>query len=70
MVYIGAGAGMAPLRAHLSHLLETEQCARKVTFWYGARSEQEIFYHDYFSIWPINTLLCFQPGAFFTVTPR
>ena len=49
MVYIGGGAGMAPLRAHLSHLLETEQSARKVTFWYGARSKQEIFYHDYFS---------------------
>jgi Na+-transporting NADH:ubiquinone oxidoreductase subunit F len=48
MVYIGGGAGMAPLRAHLSHLLETEQTARKVTFWYGARSKQEIFYEDYF----------------------
>jgi Na+-transporting NADH:ubiquinone oxidoreductase subunit F len=48
MVYIGGGAGMAPLRAHLSHLLETEQSARKVSFWYGARSNQEIYYHDYF----------------------
>jgi Na+-transporting NADH:ubiquinone oxidoreductase subunit F len=48
MVYIGGGAGMAPLRAHLSHLLETEQSARKVSFWYGARSKQEIFYQDYF----------------------
>ncbi|HTZ58339.1 MAG TPA: NADH:ubiquinone reductase (Na(+)-transporting) subunit F [Acidobacteriaceae bacterium] len=48
MVYIGGGAGMAPLRAHLSHLLETEQTARKVTFWYGARSRQEIFYESYF----------------------
>jgi Na+-transporting NADH:ubiquinone oxidoreductase subunit F len=48
MVYIGGGAGMAPLRAHLSHLLETEKSARKVSFWYGARSEQEIFYQDYF----------------------
>jgi MocE subfamily Rieske [2Fe-2S] domain protein len=48
MVYIGGGAGMAPLRAHLSHLLETEQSARKVSFWYGARSKQEIFYEDYF----------------------
>ena len=44
MVYIGGGAGMAPLRAHLSHLLETEHTARKVSFWYGARSRQEIFY--------------------------
>ena len=48
MVYVGGGAGMAPLRAHLSHLLETEQTARKVSFWYGARSRQEIFYEDYF----------------------
>jgi Na+-transporting NADH:ubiquinone oxidoreductase subunit F len=48
MVYIGGGAGMAPLRAHLSHLLETEQTARKVSFWYGARSKQEVFYEDYF----------------------
>jgi Na+-transporting NADH:ubiquinone oxidoreductase subunit F len=48
MVYIGGGAGMAPLRAHLSHLLETSQTARKITFWYGARSRQEIFYEDYF----------------------
>lgn len=48
MVYIGGGAGMAPLRAHLSHLLETENSARRVSFWYGARSRQEIFYEDYF----------------------
>ena len=48
MVYIGGGAGMAPLRAHLSHLLETERTARKISFWYGARSRQEIFYEDYF----------------------
>jgi Na+-transporting NADH:ubiquinone oxidoreductase subunit F len=48
MIYIGGGAGMAPLRAHLSHLLETERCLRKVSFWYGARSKQEIFYEDYF----------------------
>jgi MocE subfamily Rieske [2Fe-2S] domain protein len=48
MVYIGGGAGMAPLRAHLSHLLETRQTARKISFWYGARSKQEIFYEDFF----------------------
>jgi Na(+)-translocating NADH:ubiquinone oxidoreductase F subunit len=48
MIYIGGGAGMAPLRAHLSHLLESERTARKVSFWYGARSRQEIFYEDYF----------------------
>lgn len=48
MVYIGGGAGMAPLRAHLSHLLENEKSARRISFWYGARSRQEIFYADYF----------------------
>jgi Na+-transporting NADH:ubiquinone oxidoreductase subunit F len=48
MVYIGGGAGMAPLRAHLSHLVETERTTRKISFWYGARSKQEIFYEDYF----------------------
>ena len=48
MVYIGGGAGMAPLRAHLSHLLETEGTARKISYWYGARSRQEIFYEEYF----------------------
>ncbi len=48
MIYVGGGAGMAPLRAHLSHLLETEDTARRVSFWYGARSRQEIFYADYF----------------------
>jgi Na+-transporting NADH:ubiquinone oxidoreductase subunit F len=48
MLYIGGGAGMAPLRAHLSHLLETEKCSRKISYWYGARSRQEIYYEDYF----------------------
>jgi MocE subfamily Rieske [2Fe-2S] domain protein len=48
MIYLGGGAGMAPLRAHISHLLESERTARKVSFWYGARSRQEIFYEDYF----------------------
>ena len=48
MVYIGGGAGMAPLRAHLSHLLESERTARKISYWYGARSRQEIFYEEYF----------------------
>lgn len=48
MVYIGGGAGMAPLRAHLSELFENGKTARKISFWYGARSKQEIFYEDYF----------------------
>lgn len=48
MVYIGGGAGMAPLRAHISHLFENLQTSRKVSYWYGARSRQEIFYEEYF----------------------
>jgi len=48
MVYLGGGAGMAPLRSHLSYLLETQQSERKISYWYGARSRQEIFYQDYF----------------------
>jgi Na(+)-translocating NADH:ubiquinone oxidoreductase F subunit len=48
MIYLGAGSGMAPLRSHLSHLFETLQTGRKVSYWYGARSKQEIFYADYF----------------------
>jgi len=39
---------MAPLRAHLAHLLETQNSARKISYWYGARSRQEIFYEEYF----------------------
>ena len=39
---------MAPLRAHISHLIETEKTPRKISFWYGARSKQEIFYDEYF----------------------
>lgn len=48
MVYIGGGAGMAPLRAHLSYLFDTEKTARRVSYWYGARSRQEIFYESVF----------------------
>lgn len=48
MLYIGGGAGMAPLRAHLSHLFLTDHTARKVSYWYGARSRQEIFYQEFF----------------------
>ena len=36
MVYLGGGAGMAPLRSHLAHLFETEKTGRRVSFWYGA----------------------------------
>lgn len=48
MVYIGGGAGMAPLRSHLFHLFHTLKTGRKVTYWYGARSLQEMFYEDQF----------------------
>ncbi len=49
MIYIGGGAGMAPLRSHLFHLFHTEkEKNRKVTFWYGGRSSREVFYTDHF----------------------
>ncbi len=48
MLYIGGGAGMAPLRSHLFHLFHTLKTGRKVTYWYGARSKREIFYEDEF----------------------
>lgn len=49
MLYIGGGAGMAPLRAHLLHLLKTLKVTdRKISYWYGARSKKEIFYEEDF----------------------
>ncbi len=49
MVYIGGGAGMAPLRSHLFHLFHTEkEKDRKITFWYGGRSLREVFYTEQF----------------------
>jgi Na(+)-translocating NADH:ubiquinone oxidoreductase F subunit len=48
MVYLGGGAGMAPLRSHLSWLLETNKTPALISYWYGARSLQELFYQDYF----------------------
>jgi Na+-transporting NADH:ubiquinone oxidoreductase subunit F len=47
MVYLGGGSGMAPLRSHLSHLFETQQTTRRVSYWYGARARQELFYVEY-----------------------
>ena len=46
MVYLGGGAGMAPMRSHLFDLLDTQKSKRKITFFYGARSAREMFYHD------------------------
>lgn len=50
MVYIGGGAGMAPMRSHIFHLFKTLQTGRKVSFWYGARSKKEMFYDDAFRV--------------------
>jgi len=44
MLYIGGGAGMAPLRSHLFHLFHTNKTKRKISYWYGARSKRELFY--------------------------
>jgi Na+-transporting NADH:ubiquinone oxidoreductase subunit F len=47
-MFIGGGAGMAPMRSHLFHLFKTEKTKLPITFWYGARSVREIFYADQF----------------------
>ncbi|MFT5437346.1 MAG: Na+-transporting NADH:ubiquinone oxidoreductase subunit F, partial [Ulvibacter sp.] len=48
MLYVGGGAGMAPMRSHLYHLFKTLKTGRKVTYWYGGRSKRELFYLDHF----------------------
>jgi len=48
MLYVGGGAGMAPMRSHLYHLFKTLRTGRKVTYWYGGRSKRELFYLDHF----------------------
>lgn len=48
MLYIGGGAGMAPMRSHLYELFKTLKTNRKVTYWYGGRSREELFYIHYF----------------------
>lgn len=48
MIYIGGGAGMAPMRSHLFHLFHTLKTKRKVSYWYGGRSKRELFYLDDF----------------------
>jgi Na+-transporting NADH:ubiquinone oxidoreductase subunit F len=48
MLYIGGGAGMAPMRSHLYELFKTIKTGRKVTYWYGGRSKRELFYLDHF----------------------
>jgi Na+-transporting NADH:ubiquinone oxidoreductase subunit F len=48
IVFIGGGAGMAPMRSHIFDLFHTRKTDRKVSFWYGARSSREVFYDDEF----------------------
>ena len=48
MVYIGGGAGMAPLRSHIFELFKNRKTNRKVSYWYGGRSLRELFYIDHF----------------------
>ena len=48
MLYIGGGAGMAPMRSHLYELFKTIKTNRKVTYWYGGRSKAELFYIEHF----------------------
>ncbi len=48
MVYIGGGAGMAPLRSHIFELFKNRKSDRKVSYWYGGRSRRELFYTEHF----------------------
>ncbi len=48
MMFIGGGAGMAPMRSHIFDQFQTKKTSRKATFWYGARSYKEVFYEDHF----------------------
>lgn len=48
MLYIGGGAGMAPMRSHIFDLFYSKNTQRQVSFWYGARSVREMFYDDEF----------------------
>jgi len=48
MLYVGGGAGMAPMRSHLYHLFRTLKTGRTVTYWYGGRSKAELFYIEHF----------------------
>jgi Na+-transporting NADH:ubiquinone oxidoreductase subunit F len=48
IVFVGGGAGMAPMRSHIFDLFHTQKTTRKVSFWYGARSKREIFYEEDF----------------------
>ncbi len=49
MIYVGGGAGMAPMRSHIFDLFRRVHTKRKVSYWYGARSRREAFYEDDFN---------------------
>ncbi|CAI0821812.1 Na(+)-translocating NADH-quinone reductase subunit F [Serratia quinivorans] len=49
MIFIGGGAGMAPMRSHIFDQLNRLKSKRKITFWYGARSLREMFYEEDFN---------------------
>ena len=48
MIFVGGGAGMAPMRSHIFDQMKRINTDRKVTFWYGARSSREVFYEEEF----------------------
>ncbi len=50
MVFVGGGAGMAPMRSHIFDQLRRLKSKRKMTFWYGARSKREMFYIEDFDM--------------------
>jgi Na+-transporting NADH:ubiquinone oxidoreductase subunit F len=50
MVFVGGGAGMAPMRSHIFDQLRRLKSTRKMTFWYGARSKREMFYVEDFDM--------------------
>ncbi len=50
MIFVGGGAGMAPMRSHIFDQLRRLKSKRKMTFWYGARSKREMFYEDDFDM--------------------
>ena len=50
MIFVGGGAGMAPMRSHIFDQLRRLKSKRKMTFWYGARSKREMFYEEDFDM--------------------
>ena len=54
MVFIGGGAGMAPMRSHLFDQLKRLHSKRKISFWYGARSLREMFYVEDYDLYKVS----------------